>query len=597
MDCTCPAGQGVDEREMFMELIGLLSSNASPEEMLTALLPLLQHWSGCEAVGIRLRTNHEHPYVETQGFSEDFVLLENRLCPSDEIEAVVQGLDIRPDVSPVLPLCDDGGFAMASPVFTAHGTFWNNGVSGLRDEHAAMVDTPVAGCRSPYQSMALVPLRYRGEAFGILLFNDTRPGRFSPGLISFLEKLADNIALGLSRLQAEKAQKESEELYRALFCVNVAVKLIIDPETGAIIDANAAACEFYGYTYKEMKRLRIQDIDTMPSEQVLQILQRAWTGQCGHFLFKHRLACGELRDVEVYSGPVQRQGRPLLFSIVHDVTCRVQAEEMRQRVEAMLRHDLKSPLSGILGLSRLVECKAKEEKVREWAAAIHECSQGMLQLVELNLDIFKMEQGLFRLEPTRTDLARMLQRLRLGMSTALANSEVDMRILMDNSPLGPEVVLPVYCNAPLVENMLSNLLQNALEASPQHGKIAVNIERGGPAITVGIHNQGAVPEDIRHCFFQKYATSGKRNGTGLGTYSARLIAQAHGGSITFHTSDLEGTRVLVTLPIEPKTTADACRIAALQKKAPRPDLEPANVHADMENTLQPCPASCSGHTA
>ncbi|KAF0232390.1 MAG: sensor histidine [Desulfovibrionaceae bacterium] len=545
MNRTSSAGRTVDEREMFMELIGLLSSGASPEEMLTALLPLLQHWSGCEAVGIRLRTGHEHPYIETDGFAEDFIYLENRLCPPDE--AVARNARIS-----ATPLdkdgCDDFS-AMSSPNFTAHGTFWNNGAFSPRDECEEGLPPRSHAGRRPYQSMALVPLRYRAETFGILLFKDSRPGRFNPELISFLEKLADNVALALSRIQAERTQKENEELYRAIFCVNIALKLLIDPGTGAIIDANAAACEFYGYSYNEMTQLRIQDIDTMPSEQVLQILQRSWTGKCRHFLFKHRLASGELRDVEVYSGPVQRQGRPMLFSIVHDVTKRIQAEEMRQRVEAMLRHDLKSPLSGILGLSKLVEDRTQEEKVREWAAAIRECSEGMLQLVELNLDMFKMEQGLFKLEPTRCDLARMLHRLRLGMSSALSNRELEMRILLNSAPLGPEVALSVSCNAPLVENMFSNLLQNALEASPQSGMITVEIVPNGSALKVGIHNQGAVPDDIRHCFFQKYATSGKRNGTGLGAYSARLIAQAHGGGITFHSSDSEGTSVTVTLPI------------------------------------------------
>lgn len=560
MNGTRSVDRTVDEREMFMELIGLLSSGASPETMLPALLPLLQHWSGCEAVGIRLRTGHEHPYVETDGFSEDFIHLENRLCSRSESHpsrhlSQTPSLDMIDD----LPLS-----AMSSPHFTAHGTFWNNGTLCPKGTDEQVEPSQAYPGRRQYQSMALVPLRYRAETFGLLLFNDTRPDRFNPELISFLEKLADNIALALSRIQAERAQKENEDLYRAIFCVNIALKLLIDPETGAIIDANTAACDFYGYSFSDMTQLRIQDIDTMPSERVLQILQRAWTGTCRHFLFKHRLASGEIRDVEVYSGPVKRQGRPLLFSIVHDVTKRVQAEEMRQRVEAMLRHDLKSPLSGILGLSKLVEDRTQDEKICEWAGAIRECSEGLLQMVELNLDIFKMEQGLFKLDPAPCDLARMLLRLRLGMSTALSSRELEMRILLNEAVLGQDVSLPITCNAPLVENMFSNLLQNALEASPQRARITVKIVPNGTALKVGIHNQGAVPEDIRHCFFQKYATSGKRNGTGLGAYSARLIAQAHGGEITFRSSDSEGTSVTVTLPLNSMPSTDSSPEDTLQ---------------------------------
>jgi len=67
---------------------------------------------------------------------------------------------------------------------------------------------------------------------------------------------------------------------------------------------------------------------------------------------------------------------------------------------------------------------------------------------------------------------------------------------------------------------------------------------------VDIHNQGAVPESIRDRFFERYVTYGKQYGTGLGTYSAMLIARAHGGNISFTTSREEGTHLLVTLPVD-----------------------------------------------
>jgi signal transduction histidine kinase len=76
-------------------------------------------------------------------------------------------------------------------------------------------------------------------------------------------------------------------------------------------------------------------------------------------------------------------------------------------------------------------------------------------------------------------------------------------------------------------------------------------------LRIAIHNAGVVPEAVRDRFFEKYATSGKRSGTGLGTYSAQLIAKAHGGHIEFTTSEAEGTRVTVVLPCPDTWSAPA----------------------------------------
>ncbi|ETR72322.1 MAG: hypothetical protein OMM_07573, partial [Candidatus Magnetoglobus multicellularis str. Araruama] len=68
------------------------------------------------------------------------------------------------------------------------------------------------------------------------------------------------------------------------------------------------------------------------------------------------------------------------------------------------------------------------------------------------------------------------------------------------------------------------------------------------AFCISIHNKGAVPEAVRENFFEKYTTSGKPNGTGLGTYSAKLIAETLGGSITMASSEKLGTMITLSFP-------------------------------------------------
>jgi diguanylate cyclase (GGDEF)-like protein/PAS domain S-box-containing protein len=147
--------------------------------------------------------------------------------------------------------------------------------------------------------------------------------------------------------QAEGALREREALYRAMFETNRAIKLLIDPETGVIKDANPSASSFYGYSLDELRHMSIYDINLLPPEQTHTQMQRTLIDQHTYFLFQHRLASGEVRDVEVYSSPVEVQGRMLLFSIIHDITGRKQIERALRQSEARYRQIVETAEEGI----------------------------------------------------------------------------------------------------------------------------------------------------------------------------------------------------------------------------------------------------------
>jgi two-component system cell cycle sensor histidine kinase/response regulator CckA len=135
------------------------------------------------------------------------------------------------------------------------------------------------------------------------------------------------------RKWAEEARERSEKIYRQMFEGTRAVKLLIDPESGELIDANPAAADFYGYTVDDLKRLKISDINILTPEQISAEMTKAKTGRRGHFFFNHRLASGEIRDVEVHSSPLDVGDKRLLYSIIHDVTDRKRAEESLVRAD------------------------------------------------------------------------------------------------------------------------------------------------------------------------------------------------------------------------------------------------------------------------
>ena len=131
--------------------------------------------------------------------------------------------------------------------------------------------------------------------------------------------------------------KEGESHYRSLFYNNHAAMLIIDPEDGAIVDANPAACTFYGWPREGLTRKRISDINTLSEEQIRRAMAAAVGKRRTHFTFRHRRADGSIRVVEVLSGPIQLRGRQLLYSIIDDITERKRVEEALARSEAFQR--------------------------------------------------------------------------------------------------------------------------------------------------------------------------------------------------------------------------------------------------------------------
>ena len=129
---------------------------------------------------------------------------------------------------------------------------------------------------------------------------------------------------------------QSEERFRTLFEQGHVVLLIVDPSDGTIVDANAAAARFYGYDLATLRGMPIERINTLPREALRDAMGRAQRGapagaaQRARFTFQHRLADGSVRDVEVFSGPVEHDGRSLLYSLVVDVHERRQAEVARR---------------------------------------------------------------------------------------------------------------------------------------------------------------------------------------------------------------------------------------------------------------------------
>ncbi|MBF0233578.1 MAG: response regulator [Desulfamplus sp.] len=178
---------------------------------------------------------------------------------------------------------------------------------------------------------------------------------------------------------------------------------------------------------------------------------------------------------------------------------------------------------------------------------LEESGYCMLEIINNSLDLMKMERGSYQVNPVPVDILTLIQQIK-GETRNLFNKKgLAFDISINGESSDETQTFMVSGEKMLCYSMLANLIKNAIEASPENDQIKIMLNDGECQI-VKIHNKGAIPIQIRETFFDKYATFGKKEGTGLGTYSARLISRTLKGDITFESSERLGTTLIIYLP-------------------------------------------------
>ncbi|MGE4553387.1 MAG: PAS domain S-box protein [Desulfovibrionaceae bacterium] len=364
--------------------------------------------------------------------------------------------------------------------------------------------------------------------------------------------LSDGKGIGLSVICQDitRRKRAEQDLDRFRLAVEHSLDGILMCDlSGNVQYANPAWARMHGYAPFQLEgcHMRLFAEPCRPEDDLASPL--AHLLNLGRFEGEtlHRRRDGVIFPVRLTASVVRSEtGDPLGFvSVARDISVRKRAEALREDVERMVRHDLKSPLNGIYGLAQLLLMDPQLTPMqREQVDLIHQGAVRMVNLIGRSMGISRMEQGLYQPRLAPVNLAGLLGTLIRQLEPVARQGGVVFA--PPPEPDGGESV--VMAEKALVQTMFGNLLTNAVEASRSGQQVAVTLSRVGEGVLVDIHNAALVPADVRERFFDKYATSGKPAGTGLGTYSARLVARAHGGEITFTSEPSEGTHVTVVLP-------------------------------------------------
>jgi two-component system cell cycle sensor histidine kinase/response regulator CckA len=338
----------------------------------------------------------------------------------------------------------------------------------------------------------------------------------------------------------------ADELYQAVFQANSAIKLLIDPATGTIVDANEAAVRFYGWPLPELRGRTITSINTLPPDEVRARMQQAGAGERSWFQFRHRTASGEVRDVEVHSGRVDVYGRPHLLSIVQDVTERVALESRlreAQRLEAVglvagsVAHDFANLHTILLACADSLDASLPAGSAGR--ARLADLLHAARRAGELTHRLVEAAGGAARTPGPAHDLHLALAHAQPLLQAAAGPTT---RLELASAPGAWSSLEPDQ-----LERLLVNLVVNARDA----GATRVRVEVGGGAelvLTVSDDGAGMDATTRDRVFEPFFTTKPAGRGLGLGLPSVRSLVAQVGGAVTVESAPGQGTTFRVTLP-------------------------------------------------
>ncbi len=348
--------------------------------------------------------------------------------------------------------------------------------------------------------------------------------------------------------------RQNEKKYRGLFVSSIDAILRINASF-QIKDANPGAELLFG-----------QSVDCLIKKELTEFLATKQQSQVNDMITQQVVVNGyseafesEILKTDCTNIPVEmrlwrsEEDDSGLWILFRDISERKAMRQLREDVDRIMRHDLKNPLSGIIGLSDMLKMlnDGFSDEQNKWIDQIQASGRQALDMINHSLDIFKMEQGRYLFHPVPCNLVAIFKKIEGDFFQLFTNKKLTMEFFIQNNSMNDKDVYSILGEKLLLETVFDKKKKNAIEASPKHQTLSINVSLCQEGHEIVVSNQGVIPEDIRGSFFDKYTTSGKKTGTGLGTYSAKLITETHGGTIRFHSNEQDGTQIIVTLPTSP----------------------------------------------
>lgn len=362
--------------------------------------------------------------------------------------------------------------------------------------------------------------------------------------------------IGQRRTALTDARRVAEQ-ERAMFDGAVDGMLLLDG-SGRIMLANASIERMFGYSAKELAGSNNMVLMAEPVAEEQSLAWLATVGRAGvagagrrqEFIGKR--ADGSVFETEVAISQFGEDGNSRFVAAIRDITDRKRAERMKNEFVSTVSHELRTPLTSIGGSLALLAGGAAgqlDEKAARLVTIAHNNCERLIRLINDLLDIEKIESGKMSFDMRKLTLGPLIQR------TVNAN-----RQFAHDLGVGLEIGLPpwpqcVNGDPDRIEQVLTNLISNAIKFSPAGETVYVTTQQDGSKVRVEVCDRGSgVPGEFRDRIFSKFAQADSsdtrsRGGTGLGLAIAREIVTRQGGSVGFEDREGGGSIFWFELPM------------------------------------------------
>jgi len=549
------------EREAKLELLRICNTADRLPVLMRELMNYFQKITACEAIGVRLRAGDDFPYYETRGFSDDFVLAEKSLCSFDQNGELIRDYAGHPALDCMCGNILCSRVDSSKSFFTPHGSFWTSCTTELlatTSDADRQAKTRNRCNGEGYESIALIPLRYHNETFGLLQFNDRQKERFTPEKIALYENLADYIAVALSKLRSDEALRESEQFN---------LQVINNAEEGVIVYGadlryrvwNPYMERLCGITADEViGRHPLELFPFLKDEGMIEHLERILAGQPASsvefpFIFPFNGYAGWASDT---SSLLKNAAGEIIgvIGMVRDITARKQAEEELNRKNAEIEqfiytvsHDLRSPLVTVKTFMGYLEKDLlgdNQEQLAQDIQYIHGAADKMKMLLDELLELSRV--GRIETTPVSVALSEVLAEAQDALAGVINERTVDIRL--------SDTDLMLIGDRPRLCQIWQNLIENAIKYSRADCvpriELGVQQERGETVFFVKDNGIGIDPQYHSKIFGIFEKLNPRSPGAGMGLSLVQRIVEKCDGRIWVESEGNDkGSSFFFTLPV------------------------------------------------
>ena len=417
------------------------------------------------------------------------------------------------------------------------------------------------------RSLLSIPLTHQGQVLGVLTLESPQINAFSAEQIAFVNQLADQATIALANAELYSLARQGRDRLQAVLNSVSEGIIMVDPN-GKIVLANNSVARLTGSAFDEAIGYRLDDL---PAERLhtLGYSQKEASALQARFEQKDlspqvetRLAlpcAGQERSITRAVLPVWSENDTLRgwMIVLRDTTDELQVDQARELLTETLVHDLRSPLSAVVGALDVIreamttELPEKTGIITQAAQVARRATQRLLGLVESLLDIARLQSGEMEIVAMPVNLSVLVAAV---MSDHLNQAE-EYGLILRNEVNG--TLPPANADPNMVQRVLTNLVDNALNFTPSGGQVIVSAGLlGDDQLALRVSDSGpGIPEEYRGRIFSRFTqipgVRGRRRGSGLGLTFCRLAVEAHGGKIWVEPRSGGGSVFVFTLPVAP----------------------------------------------